>query len=72
MQNISLSIRNFNEKINHLNQTNSKQLVLTATEAKSLHSDIFALLANLAEIQSNPQPSAVQSSEPIGLDGGAF
>jgi len=72
MQNISLSIRNFNEKIKQLNQTNSKQLVLTAAEAKSLHSDIFALLSNLAEVQSNYQPSANQSADSLNLDGGAF
>jgi hypothetical protein len=72
MQNISLSIRNFNDKIKHINQTNSKQLVLTASEARSLHSDIFALLSNIAEMQSTNNVSPNQTPSSLNLDGGTF
>jgi hypothetical protein len=71
MQQISLSIQNFNNKVKQLNQTNSKQVMLSADEARNLHSDIFTLLANIAEIQSKSQSTPQKSSE-ISLDGGGF
>jgi len=71
MQQISLSIQNFNNKVKHLNQTNSKQLMLSADEARNLHSDIFTLLANIAEMQSKSQDTIKKSPE-ISLDGGGF
>jgi hypothetical protein len=69
MQKLSLSIKNFNERVKIMNQTGSKQLSLSADEARNLHADIFNLLANIAELQS--QPEQAQSST-ISLDGGGF
>jgi hypothetical protein len=71
MQQISLSIQNFNNKVKQLNQTNSKQIMLLADEARNLHSDIFTLLAYIAEMQSKSQGTPQKSSE-ISLDGGGF
>jgi len=69
MQKLSLAIKNFNERVKIMNQTGSKQLALSADEARSLHSDIFTLLAHIAEIQS-----ASETSQPtaVSLDGGGF
>lgn len=69
MQKLSLAIKNFNERVKVMNQTGSKQLALSADEARSLHADIFNLLANIAEMQSTPDSGPAQ---PIGLDGGGF
>ena len=73
MQTISISIRNFNDRVKQMNQTNSRQLVLSAEEARNLHSDIFSLLTNLSEIVSaqntNDKPVPVST---LSLDGGAF
>jgi hypothetical protein len=69
MQKLSLSIKNFNERVKVMNQTGSKQLALSAEEARNLHADIFNLLANIAELQVVPQ-QVVQA--PAGLDGGGF
>jgi hypothetical protein len=52
-----------------MNQTGSKQLALSADEARNLHADIFNLLANIAELQATPQQVALA---PAGLDGGGF
>jgi len=68
MEPLSLAIRAFNEKIKVLNQTNSKQLVLSADDARNLHTDIFALLSNIAELRSSGTSDAVQ----INMDGGGF
>lgn len=69
MQKLSLAIKNFNERVKIMNQTGSKQLSLSADEARSLHSDIFSLLANIAESQKAPE-SAMTTE--IRLDGGGF
>lgn len=69
MQKLSLAIKNFNERVKIMNQTGSKQLSLSADEARNLHADIFNLLANIAELQGTTesiQPTA------MSLDGGGF
>ena len=70
MQNLSVAMNKFNERVKLMNQTGSKQLVLTAEEARNLHSDLFALLANLTELQTKPEVRAESTS--ISLDGGSF
>jgi len=52
-----------------MNQTGSKQLNLSAEEARNLHADIFNLLASLAELQNTREP---MSPTNISLDGGGF
>jgi len=69
MQKLSLAIKNFNERVKVMNQTGSKQLALSAEEARNLHADIFNLLANISELQSNTGTAA---AAPTGLDGGGF
>lgn len=69
MEPISISVRAFNEKIKVLNQTNGKQLILSAQEARNLHTDIYALLTNIAELKAgNGSDEVIQ----ISMDGGGF
>jgi hypothetical protein len=70
MQKLSLAIKNFNERVKIMNQTGSKQLALSAEEARNLHADIFNLLANIAESQSAETPTPPPTA--ISLDGGGF
>ena len=74
MQKISLSIKTFNERVKLMNQTGSKQISLTAQEARNLHNDIFILLANLAELQTNLEiiNSSSQGGGSLNFDGGSF
>jgi len=69
MQKLSLAIKNFNERVKIMNQTGGKQLSLSADEARNLHSDIFNLLANIAELQSTP---VITQTQTLDLDGGGF
>jgi hypothetical protein len=69
MQKLSLAIKNFNERVKVMNQTGSKQLALSADEARNLHADIFNLLANIAELQI--QPESAQTTA-VSFDGGSF
>ena len=63
-QQLSLNLRKFNDRIKVLNQTNSRELVLSAGEARQLQADIFDLLTqiqSLTEVKSNePEVIAVQ------------
>jgi hypothetical protein len=67
---LSIHVRAFNEKVRIMNQTQKRDLLLSAQDARNLHADIFALLSQIAELQNQPQP------EPIGkqilIDGGGF
>lgn len=69
MQKLSLAIKNFNERVKVMNQTGSRQLSLSADEARNLHADIFNLLANIAELQNISEPTV---STTVNLDGGGF
>jgi len=68
---MGLHIQKFNQRIQNLNQSGGKELSLGAREARDLHSEIFGLLAQIADLErrilSNPTDS-VQ----IALDGGDF
>lgn len=70
MNNLSIAIRNFNERVKQMNQTGSRQLVLNSDEARNLHSDIFQLLAIIAELQSSAEE--VETITQVSLDGGGF
>ena len=63
-QQLSLHLRKFNDRVKVLDQTNSRELVLSAGEARQLQADIFDLLTqiqSLTEVRSNePEVIAVQ------------
>ena len=69
MQKLSLAFKNFNNKVQQMNQSGSKQLMLSADEARNLHADIYTLLANLAEAQAVP---AEENTSETFMDGGGF
>jgi len=71
MDNISIHIKNFNDKVKVMNQTNSKEIMLNANDARNLHSEIFALLAHIAELSSKLQVKTDDVVE-ISMDGGGF
>ena len=69
MQSHSLSIQSFNNRVKQMNQTNSRQLMLSAEEARNIHADIFSLLSMIAELQNRSEPEPVNS---VFMDGGGF
>lgn len=72
-QHLSLHLKNFNDKVKVMNQTGSKQLNLSANEARSLHSDIFDLL-NFCTNLSKKLDAQTANEQVINLtvDGGGF
>ena len=69
---LSLHLRKFNDRVKVLNQTNSRDLTLTAAEARQLQADIFDLLNKineLTELKKDADENAVVS---VDFDGGSF
>ena len=71
-ENLSIHTRVFNDRVRAMNQTQSKDLVLSAGEARNLHSDIFNLLARIAELESVASVAANNNPINLDLDGGKF
>lgn len=53
--NLPLHIRLFNDKVRAMNQANAKLLTLNQQEARSLHAEIYDLMATIASL-SRPAP----------------
>jgi len=70
-QQLSLHLKKFNDRVKVLNQTNSRELVLTAAEARQLQADIFDLLT---QIQALARIKESQDNEVITVQvkGGGF
>lgn len=67
--NLPLQIKNFNSKVRAMNQSNGKLLTLNAEEARSLHAEIYDLMATISQLSKN---STVDDVVVINMDGGSF
>jgi hypothetical protein len=67
---LGIHVKTFNDRVRVMNQSRSTNLVLTASDARDLHADIFALLAHMAELSG--RPVAATDTVEINLDGGKF
>lgn len=72
-QNLTLHIKRFNDKLKIMNQSGSRDLTLTAQEARGLHADIFELLNVIATLskQSTAQQKPTESIQVV-MSGGGF
>lgn len=60
----------FNDRVRAMNQTNGKLVTLNPQEARSLHAEIYDLMATIAELtKSSNQVSSVTN---VSMDGGHF
>jgi hypothetical protein len=55
-----------------MNQTQQKQLVLSAADARSIQSDLFDLLAHCAKLSARVQNNQTDSVVTVSMDGGGF
>ena len=68
--NLPLHVKMFNEKVRAMNQSNGKILTLNAEEARSLHAEIYDLMATIANLAKEPANGGANIS--IAMDGGGF
>lgn len=71
-QQLSLHLKKFNDRVKVLNQTNAREMVLTAAEARQLQADIFDLLTQIQAMSVVSQPSQTNEVVDIEMDGGGF
>lgn len=69
---LSLHLKNFNNRIKVMNQTNSKDLTLSKLEAQNLQADIFDLLTQIQALTEVRQQEAAESVVSLQMDGGGF
>jgi len=69
---LSLHLKTFNKRVQVMNQTNSKELVLTALEARNLHAELFELLAHIADLTELKDQQEQESVVTVVSDGGNF
>ena len=67
--NLSFHIKIFNDRVRAMNQANARILTLNAEEARSLHAEIFDLMATIAGLS---RPEETSNTVSIEMDGGKF
>jgi hypothetical protein len=72
--NTPIHIQRFNDKIKLLNQGNSREIVLTASEARNLHTEVFSLLTEITQLQEKVIELTEKPSDfiEVQMDGGGF
>jgi len=70
--NLTMHLKMFNDKVKLMNQSQSKQLILSAQEARNLHADLFDLLNHCATISQKLQQKRQDDVVSVGMDGGSF
>lgn len=72
MNTIPLHIRNFNDKVRLMNQTNAKQLTVSAADARNLHAEIYALMTEITRLNLELERKIEASVTAVTMDGGGF
>ena len=71
-QQLSLHLKKFNDRVKVMNQTNSKDLNLSAAEARQLQADIFDLLAKINDLVDLKQQASQEPALQVNLKGSNF
>lgn len=71
-QQLSLHLKKFNDRVKVMNQTNSKDLNLSAAEARQLQADIFDLLTKINDLVDIKQQESQEPALQVNLKGGNF
>lgn len=65
-------LKTFNSKIQTLNHSGSKQMLLSAKEARDLHTEIFNLLSQISALESKQSQNSGAEITTVNADGGKF
>jgi hypothetical protein len=66
--NLPFHIKMFNDRVRAMNQSNGKLVTLNAQEARSLHAEIYDLMATIAELSRVSEQPNIN----VSMDGGGF
>ena len=71
-QQLSLHLKKFNDRVKVMNQTNAKELNLSASEARNIHSEIFELLTKINDLTETKRAAETEAVVSVEFDGGNF
>lgn len=72
-QQLSLHLSKFNDRVKVLNQTNAREMILSAADARQLQADIFDLLNKINDLTEIKREIAVtEEIIQVQMDGGDF
>ena len=69
---LSLHLKAFNNRVKVMNQTNARDLTLSALEARNLQADIFDLLTQIQALTELREQQTSESTLNVEMDGGGF
>ena len=69
---LSLHLKKFNDRVKVMNQTNAKELNLSALEARNIHTEIFELLTKINDLTEVRKQSDDNATVNVEFDGGNF
>lgn len=69
---LSLHLKTFNDRIKVMNQTNAKDLNLSAAEARNIHAGIFELLTKINDLIELRRVEEQETLVSVEMDGGGF
>lgn len=71
-QQLSLHLKKFNDRVKVMNQTNAKELNLSALDARNIHTEIFELLTKINDLTEIRKQSDDNATVNVEFDGGNF
>jgi len=71
-QQLSLHLKKFNDRVKVMNQTNAKDLNLSASEARNIHAEIFELLTKINDLTAVKKAEDTETVVAVEFDGGNF
>lgn len=66
----TIHLKNFNDRVKAMSQTNSRDLSMTAQDARNLQADIFNLMTLVVELAGRAEQT--NDVVTVNLDGGKF
>ena len=69
---LSVVLQRFNDRVRAMNQTRSKDLTMSADDARNLHSEVFGLLAQIADLSARTNEDSGEEVVVINMDAGRF
>lgn len=70
--NLTIHLKMFNDKVKLMNSSQSKQLMLSAQEARNLHADLFDLLNHCATLSQRLTTAPANDAVDVKMDGGTW
>jgi hypothetical protein len=69
---VGIHLENFNNRVKVMNQTNAKDLTLSAKDARNMQASIFDLLTKIADLTEIQEKRVEDEVVNVSMDGGTF